>query len=573
MAKYIGVVTGRKVLLSNADNVPVELVQNDKDTTIIDFELSKIDYVVDLSQLNVAINYTNVDKDTGESVTDIYTVDKTTVEGDSLKFSWTVGSNASVYAGKCIFQLVLTLVDADDVITQQWDSTKQSVEVHASLENVNVTQPKSFVDLVTQVKKSVSDAVASGVTDDRIKQIVEQHFEENPVQVTTDNTLSVAGTPADALATGTAVDSLKGDIGDLYAGNPKTRKKVPEKWQNGYIDTSGNLIANNTGYITQELISFDEEGYIYSLKDTFEGFASQFKLWIFIYDLSGNYVRGRNESYAVSNLGDAPKPDTQHKYRFMLSTVNWETFSDSNINEDKANTILQIKKEIQNPYAKKENLNKTDENVSVLDGRVTTLENKLDIRIWKKWNAIGDSITFFDGYEPLVKNALGIESYTNNGQSGFSTPMIGAGYINNMSDDYDLITFFMGTNNFGRCNSIAETKSSCESIFSAMADKWQTADIVIILPIQRWGYTGDDVKGSQPTMTNSDGITLREYCLAIKEVAEKYSFCVLDGYYRSGIIGGENGNTSNYLNDGLHPNDKGNELIANMIVKFLKANF
>ena len=168
MAKYIGVVTGRRILLSNADNVPVELVQNDKDTTIIDFELSKIDYVADLSQLNVAINYTNIDKDTGESVTDIYTVDKTTVEGDSLKFSWVVGSNASVYAGKCIFQLVLTLTDANDVITQQWDSTKQSIEVHASLENVNVTQPKSFIDYITQVKKSVSDGkskVASAITE------------------------------------------------------------------------------------------------------------------------------------------------------------------------------------------------------------------------------------------------------------------------------------------------------------------------------------------------------------------------------------------------------------------------
>ena len=168
MAKYIGVVTGRRILLSNVDNVPVELVQNDKDTTIIDFELSKIDYVADLSQLNVAINYTNIDKDTGESVTDIYTVDKTTVEGDSLKFSWTVGSNASVYAGKCIFQIVLTLTDDNDVIIQQWDSTKQSIDVHASLENVNVTQPKSFVDFVTQVKKSVSDGkelVATAITD------------------------------------------------------------------------------------------------------------------------------------------------------------------------------------------------------------------------------------------------------------------------------------------------------------------------------------------------------------------------------------------------------------------------
>lgn len=171
MAKYIGVVTARSVLLSSIDNIPVELVQNDKNTTIIDFDLSKIDYVadnIDLSQLNVAINYVNVDKDTGESVTDIYTVDKTTVEDDSLKFSWLVGSNASVYAGKCIFQLVLTLVDADGVITQQWDSIKCSIKVWESNEDVNITQPKSFVDFVTQVKKSVSDGkskVASAITD------------------------------------------------------------------------------------------------------------------------------------------------------------------------------------------------------------------------------------------------------------------------------------------------------------------------------------------------------------------------------------------------------------------------
>lgn len=171
MAKYIGVVTGRKVLLSNVDNIPVELVQNDKDTTIIDFDLSKIDYVaddIDLSQLNVAINYVNVDKDTGESVTDIYTVDKTTVEDDSLKFSWLVGSNASVYAGKCIFQLVLTLTDSEGVITQQWDSVKYSIKVWESNENVNITQPKSFVDFATQLKKSVSDGkskVASAITD------------------------------------------------------------------------------------------------------------------------------------------------------------------------------------------------------------------------------------------------------------------------------------------------------------------------------------------------------------------------------------------------------------------------
>ena len=253
MAKYIGVVTGRRILLSNADNVPVELVQNDKDTTVIDFELSKIDYVADLSQLNVAINYVNIDKDTGESVTDIYTVDKTTVEDDSLKFSWVVGSNASVYAGKCIFQLVLTLTDANDVITQQWDSTKQSIEVHASLENMNVTQPKSFVDLVTQVKKSVSDALASGITDDQIRQSVEQYLEKNPVQVITDNTLSIAGTPADALATGTAIDSLKSDLAKLESDNGIDYKQINDALT-GDKTVLSDTSTNGTCYVSDGVV-------------------------------------------------------------------------------------------------------------------------------------------------------------------------------------------------------------------------------------------------------------------------------------------------------------------------------
>lgn len=75
-----------------------------------------------------------------------------------------------------------------------------------------------------------------GITDDQIRQIVEQHFEKNPVQVITDNTLSVAGTPADALATGTAIDSLKGDLGDIQKsiGDFETRTECKNlvKWKN-----------------------------------------------------------------------------------------------------------------------------------------------------------------------------------------------------------------------------------------------------------------------------------------------------------------------------------------------------
>lgn len=55
-----------------------------------------------------------------------------------------------------------------------------------------------------------------GVTDETIKKIVEQYFEKNPVRIITDNTLSVAGAPADALSTGNAIKNVSGSFKDIF---------------------------------------------------------------------------------------------------------------------------------------------------------------------------------------------------------------------------------------------------------------------------------------------------------------------------------------------------------------------
>ena len=170
MAKYIGTMSdGRIIDLKSEDDKIVRIVQNDKDTTIIDFEITKDKSLEDIpaSQLNISIHYDNIDRDTGDRVTDIYTVDDI-VNVNTIAFGWVVGSNASVYAGKCHFQVVITVVDENGVIIQQWSSTICSIEVVRSLEDVNITQPKSFIDYIAQVKKSVSDGkskVASAITE------------------------------------------------------------------------------------------------------------------------------------------------------------------------------------------------------------------------------------------------------------------------------------------------------------------------------------------------------------------------------------------------------------------------
>lgn len=91
-----------------------------------------------------------------------------------------------------------------------------------------------------------------GITDDQIKQIVEQHFEKNPVQIITDNTLSVAGTPADALATGTAIDSLKKDFGDFFTKTESVNKfdKFSVEENAFYKNVNGTVTkASATGYV------------------------------------------------------------------------------------------------------------------------------------------------------------------------------------------------------------------------------------------------------------------------------------------------------------------------------------
>lgn len=171
MAKYIGTMSdGRIINLKSVDDKIVRIVQNDKDTTIINFEITKDAGFDDISlaNINVHINYNNVNADTNDNVTDVY--DAQDWEGDSyiVKFSWRLGSNASVYAGRCYFQIVITATDENDVIIRQWSSAVCSIEVVRSLEDVNITQPKSFVDFVTQVKKSVSDRntkIATAITE------------------------------------------------------------------------------------------------------------------------------------------------------------------------------------------------------------------------------------------------------------------------------------------------------------------------------------------------------------------------------------------------------------------------
>lgn len=97
-----------------------------------------------------------------------------------------------------------------------------------------------------------------GVTDETIKKIVEQYFEEHPVEVITDNTLSVAGAPADAKVTGDKLsgleektNSLKEDIGDIESKFEIETEAFVNKCSIIRNNTPNNFIGNQITGIKQ----------------------------------------------------------------------------------------------------------------------------------------------------------------------------------------------------------------------------------------------------------------------------------------------------------------------------------
>lgn len=188
MPKYSGNINIDSRVIQLSPDKDVRLVQNDKETTLIEFEISKDIGLkdIDLSLFNIVINYTNIDEDTNAQVTDIYSVQDKSVDGEKIKFSWLVGSNATVYAGATLFQVVLTLSDDEYNITNQYDSVICSIPVFRSLENVNITQGQNFKDFIDQI-----------LSEQTIK---------------TDKTLTMPDMPADAEATGVRLAEVLNEI-------------------------------------------------------------------------------------------------------------------------------------------------------------------------------------------------------------------------------------------------------------------------------------------------------------------------------------------------------------------------
>jgi lysophospholipase L1-like esterase len=252
----------------------------------------------------------------------------------------------------------------------------------------------------------------------------------------------------------------------------------------------------------------------------------------------------------------------------------------------------------------------------------------------KTWMAIGDSITFLNGRPELTKNRitkgymdrvvekLPYVKFANKGYPGWTVKAI-ADNINNLKlEKADFYSVFLGTNDwwinlpigtfddYKNATGNATAYGSYRTIVDKIRGLNDQAVIILITPFQRTDYV--DINNIHSMIhgdykPNNSGVMLSAYADAIKDIAKKEHFELVDLYYESGanlknavnfkrLRDPKTGEYKNYkypdyidipLNpdkddypypvdamnwvyDGLHPSDKGHQRIADMLVKIMK---
>ncbi|MBE6536880.1 MAG: SGNH/GDSL hydrolase family protein [Ruminococcaceae bacterium] len=205
-----------------------------------------------------------------------------------------------------------------------------------------------------------------------------------------------------------------------------------------------------------------------------------------------------------------------------------------------------------------------------------------------KVNFLGDSITEGHGtsgpdkqFHQLIAKKYGLAAARNYGISGTrlakqqtptaSNPKFDRDFcsrFDEMEDDADLIVVFGGTNDFGHGDApIGEMSDrtsetffgACHYLMSGLINKYPESKIVFMTPLHRVSESNKNV----------NGVDLECYVNIIKRVAAYYSLPVIDLWSCSGIQPCVPIIKEKYCPDGLHPNDKGHERLAEVVGSFL----
>ena len=238
------------------------------------------------------------------------------------------------------------------------------------------------------------------------------------------------------------------------------------------------------------------------------------------------------------------------------------------------------------------------EQIELLDNRVTILEEtSSNISYWKnkKIAFLGDSITAGSQYVNAYATLTGCV-VLNYGLAGAhisaknsSDTYAFENRVSSMDSSADAVIVFGGTNDFGHTSTapfgtfndyiqenVYSYYAGLHRTFKQLYDKYRGKPIVIMTPVHH-GYKcdapeivfnndGSITEGTNPT-TNK---TFKEYVNAMKEVAQYYSFNIIDAYSESQLnpcLETEN----YYFSDGLHLNQLGGNKLAKFMYPLMET--
>jgi len=144
-----------------------------------------------------------------------------------------------------------------------------------------------------------------------------------------------------------------------------------------------------------------------------------------------------------------------------------------------------------------------------------------------------------------------------------------------MPKEADVVVIFGGTNDFGHgcapfgddnTDDVYTFNGACETLFRDAANRYGKEKLIVILPLPRTNQ--DSIYGDDPKFKNGTRGTLKDYNDVIAKKANKYGLKIVD--YSKYFPIDPNTKTSPLLGDGLHPNDKGHALLADLLAKDIK---
>lgn len=205
----------------------------------------------------------------------------------------------------------------------------------------------------------------------------------------------------------------------------------------------------------------------------------------------------------------------------------------------------------------------------------------------KKINFLGDSITEGCcatypewGYVEVMKRRFSLAEARNYGIGGTRiarqcTPSLEAKFdldfcsrFSEMDPDADIVLVFGGTNDHGHGDApmgfsndrTPETFiGACHFLFSGLKQRYPQAAIAVLTPLHR------------AEENREDGVTLEDYVNQIRTIAHLYELPVLDLYKTSAIRADIPAVAAELTTDGLHPNDRGHDILAQEIGAYLRS--